>query len=244
MYSLMLVLLIIAYSSNHPFNRKSSSLLVDARWIGAHDLKPKDNATFVLVEKLNSLPSFYVGSVHYDWVLNKERNNLDIAEKILGSADKRNKCNCVDVGMNDGFYTQMFASYGCKVWSFELQPRCIEVSREALTMNGLYDRVNIINSPVSDRNGGVVRIPFGADSINVCDGGFSFSGSSPEKRAHIEYDILGYHKFHSLSLDSFFPTNFKIDYLKIDVEGHEPEVSSLIFVSHTTVARYNSNCFT
>jgi len=133
------------------------------------------------------------------------------------------RCVAVDVGMNDGFYTQMFGIFGCKVYSFELQPKCIEYSRLALEKNNITDRVTIFHAPVSSVHNSRIDIKF--PEQNYCDGGFTFTGDHVEKGSHIKGVKFNRTKtFHAVSLDGMFLDLSFIDVLKIDVEGHDPQV--------------------
>lgn len=166
---------------------------------------------------------FLVGSVHHDFVLKEEAGCLEVVDRALRNTSR--KCVGVDIGMNDGFYTQMFAAYGCHVYAFELQESCIMISRNATRHNAFEDLVNIFRSPVTNKHNDVFKIPHGDDNdLQRCDGGFSITGSNPNMKAHKPFNVRGHHLLHTVKLDSFFPENTIIDILKIDVEGHDPEV--------------------
>jgi hypothetical protein len=57
--------------------------------------------------------SFYVGPIHYDWVLNREKHVLEHLHRsiIEGKALKENLCTMIDVGTNDGFYSNMAGAH-------------------------------------------------------------------------------------------------------------------------------------
>ena len=166
---------------------------------------------------------FHVGSVHHDWVLHEEFQCLEEVNRAL--KDKEGQCNVLDVGMNDGFYTQLSASYGCRVWSFELQESCITVSRNAIHVNNFTDLVTIFRSPVSNSHSEVFKVPRGSDDdVKRCDGGFSISGKDPNQKAHKQFQVHGHIALHTTKLDSFVPWGTIIDFMKVDVEGHDVEV--------------------
>ena len=164
--------------------------------------------------------TFYVGSIHHDWCLTAEAEQVALFNSVLKT--KRKNCLVVDVGMNDGFYTQMAGSYGCQVYSFELQHHCIEISRQAVRANKIDHLVNIIPAPVSRNNGEKISIMFPTESL--CDGGFTFSGPNMQERTHARVPLVVNHTMHTIALDSFIPSGTYIDILKVDVEGHEMEV--------------------
>ena len=123
-------------------------VIIDARgknYIGQNDaLQLKEVAISDDVE----IP-FYVGSLHHDWCLLAEYQQVHLFTTTL----RKNHSDCfvIDVGMNDGFYTNMAGVLGCRVYSFELQIRCIDLARLAIEKNGIKDRVTIFNHPVSGK---------------------------------------------------------------------------------------------
>ena len=112
--------------------------------------------------------NFYVGNIHCEFVQAAEKHVLqylyDSISKIpdripaghvssTPSNFKHPSCLVVDVGMNDGFYTQMAAALGCRVISFELQDNCIQIATAAKRVNGFNShQISIHNNPVSDSN--------------------------------------------------------------------------------------------
>jgi FkbM family methyltransferase len=165
--------------------------------------------------------SFAVGELHHGWCLRHEAEQVALIGRVLTS--KRDNCSFIDVGMNDGFYTQMAGSFGCKVYSFELQDQCIQISKTAVAANNIQHLVTIIPSPVSNVNDSEIHIKFPENGI--CDGGFTFSGHDDhQKRSHFHSPLVVDRVFRTVSLDAFVPRGAYIDLIKIDVEGHETEV--------------------
>ena len=193
------------------------SSLVSSTLIG-----PDDPLTLKEVTTIPGVKPFYVGANHYDWCLNHEHEQVQLITEIL--TKKQGNCLVVDVGMNDGFYTNQAAAFGCQVYSFELQRRCIEWARMAIHENNFFGNVNIFQHPVSRMNGELITIPF--PSAEYCDGGFTFSGQDQEERTHSKVHRSLNRTFSTISLYSFIPKSVSIDLLKIDVEGHETEVFS------------------
>lgn len=186
--------------------------LISSTWGRAVPGMPKPGTFDLELAQTHGL-QFFVGSVHHDWVLQREGGCLDVADRAL-----RNRTNClaVDVGMNDGFYTQLAAAYGCRVYSFELQLSCIGIARNATLKNNFGHLVNIFHSPVSKTNGEEILIPRGEDHVmRVCDGGFSVQHGMPRDKP------IGHHAFHTVSLDAFIAPGAVIDFFKLDVEGHD-----------------------
>ena len=185
-------------------------------------LNPDDPLTLKEVTSIPGIRPFYVGSVHYDWCLKSEADQVSLMTEIL--TKKQNNCLVVDVGMNDGFYTAMAGAFGCQVYSFELQRRCIELAELAINKNGFTELVNIFHRPVSRKNNELISIPF--PSSDYCDGGFTFSGFDQIERSHSQVHRFVNRTFSTISLNSILPKSTFIDVLKIDVEGHETEVLS------------------
>ena len=179
-------------------------------------LSPEESISLKYVTDKTAIP-FYVSAVHYDWCLNHEGQQVQEFSDIL--VKKKNECFVVDVGMNDGFYTNMAGAYGCQVYSFELQRRCIEASKLALRKNNALDKVNIFHNPVTSVNGEELTIQFPVK--DYCDGGFTMTGEDKAARSHVKAPLLRSHNFTTVSLDAIIPKTLMIDILKVDVEGHE-----------------------
>lgn len=190
---------------------------------GAYEgLKPED----LKFSKLCGAPnaSFVVGELHHVWCLRHESEQVALIGTEL--AKRRNNCTFIDVGMNDGFYTQLAGVFGCRVYSFEIQERCIDVSRAAIAANKIDHLVTIINAPVSATNGTeLLHVMFPTPETAVCDGGFTFSGHDDRaKRSHHHAPLVVDRTLRTVSLDAFVPPGAYVDVVKIDVEGHETEV--------------------
>ena len=143
--------------------------------------------------------SFFVSAKHHKWVLKNERGCLAAVDRTLSS--RKNNCTTFDIGMNDGFYTQLFGAYGCQTWSFELHPKCISISQMALERNGLSNLVNISHAAVSDTNKRV-SVP---KSPN-CDGSLSISRQfSQVVLLDLEYPI--YPPSHMITGHCSYPVN-------------------------------------
>lgn len=164
---------------------------------------------------------FYVGLVHKDWVNGAEQHVIFHLYRTVKSIKGRG-CIMVDVGMNDGWFTQMAAMLECQVYAFEIQKRCIDYSRMSAKKNNLQHKVAIFQYPVSSENNKEMTLKYDPDA--PCSGVFGWSRADcpqcPEKVTNKT------HTFTSVSLDSFFHDcpNEVIDFLKVDVEGHETQV--------------------
>lgn len=190
--------------------------------MSAHDLLPGSSWTFHEV-KIASLQPFYTSSVHFDWVMTQERH---IINDIVASVTRSGHCGiALDVGMNDGFYSMLFAALGCEVHSFEIQPRCIEVATAVALRNNFSTRIKMYESPVTANIHEVVSVPIGEHSIGSCDGGFSMHVPNAGQSAHIPFEQIGVRHLRGTQLDEIFGGTAKeISFMKVDTEGHELSV--------------------
>ena len=189
----------------------------------SNGVSPEDQEYSISTVSIFDLPPFFVGSIHKEWILKQEMDVLNVAQRALQT--KRNNCFMIDVGMNDGFFTQVAGAYGCHTYSFELQLACIDIARTAIEANNFTHLITIIRSPVSDLHQQTYLLGHGdISSTSRCDGGFSVSGREPEKKGHKPFQVIGHHKLHTVALDSIVPPKVIVDYLKIDCEGLDIKV--------------------
>lgn len=109
---------------------------------------------------VTSILSFVSSSVHFDWCTVREDFQVRRMEHILSRArDRPSPSHCIDVGMNDGFYTMLMAASGCIVNSFEVQPLCVDIAHMSLKQNDFGENVTIHTRPVSHRHEEKLTIP-------------------------------------------------------------------------------------
>ena len=131
---------------------------------------------------------------------------------------------CVDVGANIGVFSLLFASlvgpFG-RVFAFEPNPITIKYLQRSVISNWFHDRLRVNCAAVGSSNG-TETIYFSQDRL-----GDSVVGASTEhqKRSH-DYAGLAIEaaNVELVSLDQFFPEWSILTCLKVDAEGHEPEV--------------------
>lgn len=110
---------------------------------------------------------------------------------------------CIDVGANYGLYTLLFARKAACVYAFEPNPAVRKVCRRAITLNG-YQNVILDGRAISDECG---RARF---YVNRAPG---LSALRPIRNTTHIIDV------EKVRLDDLGLG--RVDWLKIDVEGHE-----------------------
>lgn len=119
----------------------------------------------------------------------------------------------LDVGANFGFYTllaaQQMGSSG-KVYSFEANPNLIPYLEGSIYINGLRDRVNLINKAVADATG---TARFGFSYAHIGGGSLMLGGGETQGNEYVEVPLV--------TVDDELPKDIVADVIKLDVEGHE-----------------------
>jgi len=120
----------------------------------------------------------------------------------------------LDVGSSTGCYGLLAKHHpDLRVYSFEPASLSAEIQRENMKLNGLYDRVKIFETAISDYNGkGIFHeiIPIGGLGVSMLDG----TPHHDKQCKDIEIDVM--------TIDLFCNYNdVKPDMIKIDVEGNE-----------------------
>ena len=131
-------------------------------------------------------------------------------------------CNrAIDIGANVGVWSYWLSKYAKQVESFEPNPKIFNALKNIKIKN-----VNSYNVALSNKSGSVdLLIPKGSK-------GFSNQGASLSS-----IKVQGEHKSISIEAKCLDEYNFlDVDFIKIDVEGHEHEVIelSLIHISEPT----------
>ena len=133
-----------------------------------------------------------------------EANELDTLSSYLDSLTS--PITAIDIGANVGIWTVLLAQHKNvrKVIAFEPSHENLSFLRSNLELNKIQDKVEVVESAVSDTNGEVR---------------FDDAGSGATKRI----SQTGSTVVSSVSLDSYLQ-GATIDLIKIDVEGYEPSV--------------------
>jgi FkbM family methyltransferase len=148
----------------------------------------------------------FLPPIHAAWVLTSEQHVLKVFDKVYCTTPDS---IVVDVGANDGLFSLLAGTRGCQVIAFEVQNACIEYARSAWRFNSVEDKIRLIQQPVSNVSGLTFSIPQGGQ----CSGGF----------AAAEARKVAGEALTTITLDSVVRPDQKIVFLKIDIEGHEPQ---------------------
>lgn len=135
-----------------------------------------------------------------------EAEELDALQRLVfPKLDHRRVC--LDIGANIGNHSLFFADHFDRVLAFEPHPRTFRL----LELNAeLVDNVETHNIGLSDSAGTVSAAPIAG---NI---GMASIGRNADESAHsVEFDVL---RLDALQLGE---KHQSIDFLKIDVEGHE-----------------------
>ena len=164
--------------------------------------------------------SFFTANIHYEWCTINEA--FLVAKMRQRLAPVAGRCNTVDVGMNDGFYTMLMAAYGCQVRAFDVQQMCTAIARESLTRNDFAERVTITRALVTDVHESHVNVSF--PNVSTCDGGFHADAKLFRKTGHLGLRTSTTVSLPTVRLDHVAGENETVDVLKIDAEGMDGTV--------------------
>lgn len=117
---------------------------------------------------------------------------------------------CLDIGANLGYYTVKMASLGAKVYAFEPDPFNYHLLEKNVRENGLDSRAVLRRAAC----GGSARSVSIAREQGTANYGAVHVASEGEQ-ASAEVDLV--------RVEVCVPQDKKVDFIKIDVEGFEPE---------------------
>jgi len=164
-----------------------------------------------MIKKLRYL-KYYAKVLLTNWTVNKDSYAQHGEDKLVEQLLPNGVNSFIDIGANDGVLfsnTYKFAKNGA-------QGLCIEPSRSSynkLKLNHLFNpKVKCLHGAVSNFEG----------SIFLQDKGYESTLSTVSKTKSIGSKKVCCRTFSSILKDN--PSFNKIDFLSIDVEGHEEEV--------------------
>ena len=158
--------------------------------------------------------------VDWDYLINKSENNLFKGENLfISKFDNLNIKNCLDIGSNIGEYSlQVLKNLDTNVIAFEPMPECGEFLKKIKKKYG--NRFSYYRYALSNKEGEDI-INFGTST-----GGLSSLEKSINEIDYLKKSNVNSMKIEKKMLDSYLDNkNFNsIDFIKIDVEGHEYKV--------------------
>lgn len=122
----------------------------------------------------------------------------------------------LDVGANFGFYTVMAGTQvgaSGQVYAFEANPFLLNFIDDNARINGIRDRVTIINKAVSDQSG-IAQFGF---SYAGTGGGSLWKGENKTAADTTDQRI----EVQLVRIDDVLPLDLSVDCVKIDIEGGE-----------------------
>jgi FkbM family methyltransferase len=126
----------------------------------------------------------------------------------------------VEIGANVGYYTLIAADIigpSGRVVAFEANPTAAAICFRNLEINGLLDRATVINKAVHAISG---RHKLQLSEHHL--GGASLYAT--KEWADEVHDSLHEIEIEAVCLDEYFTRGQRVDFLKIDAEGAEPEI--------------------
>ncbi|MGB0154259.1 MAG: FkbM family methyltransferase [Verrucomicrobiales bacterium] len=205
--------------STPSFRGKGRIFLKANQFFLDHDADPTDqvklkNGTSLIVDlrSLTEAPSYYTGE--YDSLLIKHCLPWIKADSII-----------LDVGANIGFYTITLASHlnqlggTGKLLAFEPHPGNFQRLEENIAINQLNPVVSTHQIGLSD-SCGKMELVLREDFKNGSEtGNASISSNREFDEGFIKIPIQ-VNQLDSIS-DQLLPANSRIDFIKVDIEGHE-----------------------
>lgn len=122
----------------------------------------------------------------------------------------------VDVGANIGYYTLLLAKVCKRVYAIEPDKNCFSILKKNVEENNLKN-VLLINKAVSDKKG---EVDFIHNQENFGDSRLQSPSATPYPPLTRGNNTI----ISTISLDELLNKENRINLIKIDVQGHEPQV--------------------
>ena len=149
-----------------------------------------------------------------------EKFETDLVKQEINKGDV-----VIDIGANIGYYTLIFAKLvgdTGKVFAFEPDPTNFELLRKNIEING-YKNVILEKKALSDKEGKVTLV------LNKENTGGHYISKQPTKNS-IQVDAI--------TVDDYFKNfGYKIDFIKMDVEGAE----SMVLKGMANLLKHNAD---
>lgn len=148
--------------------------------------------------------------------------NLKRYKKKLISLDNLNlnqSSIVFDIGSNNGVVTQyLYDKYSCRIYSFEPNPYCYLVQKNIFRK---ISKIKIFNKAVSKSNK-KQKLYLHQFTTHINNINFSESSSLEKKKSNISHENFIF--VNSVSIKNLFKKFKYVDFIKIDIEGHEYKI--------------------
>ena len=124
-----------------------------------------------------------------------------------------------DFGSNNGVITQyLYDKYSCRIYSFEPNPYCYLVQKNIFRK---ISKIKIFNKAVSKSNK-KQKLYLHQFTTHINNINFSESSSLEKKKSNISHENFIF--VNSVSIKNLFKKFKYVDFIKIDIEGHEYKI--------------------
>ena len=125
----------------------------------------------------------------------------------------------LDIGSNNGVVTQyLYDKYSCRIYSFEPNPYCYLVQKNIFRK---ISKIKIFNKAVSKSNK-KQKLYLHQFATYINNMNTSESSSLEKKKSNISHENFIF--VNSVSIKNLFKKFKYIDFIKIDIEGHEYKI--------------------
>ena len=125
----------------------------------------------------------------------------------------------LDIGSNNGVVTQyLYDKYSCRIYSFEPNPYCYLVQKNIFRK---ISKIKTFNKAVSKSNK-KQKLYLHQFATHITNMNTSESSSLEKKKSNISHENFIF--VNSVSIKNLFKKFKYIDFIKIDIEGHEYKI--------------------
>jgi FkbM family methyltransferase len=200
------------------------------KWVGSNELLSSKTYAYPVTEKLvrKTIHGHSIVLSGSDYSVTPEiaqRGYYELREELLLRLVLRGGDYFIDIGANVGTFSLLAAGivgpFG-RVYSYEPNPVVAEMLKTSATMNWMHERLFVSTSAVGERAGSAV-LKFNSSRM----GGASLVEDvqlSTSTASNAYLDELKTVEVSVVTLDSEFPCDLPIKFLKIDAEGYEISV--------------------
>ena len=114
----------------------------------------------------------------------------------------------LDIGANTGYYSLLFAQKCKKVYAFEPEKNNYKILEKNIKINNMADKIKAEKIAASDK----------AQELRLCIHRYNNGGHSIVNTIYNKYQEV-----NGIRLDEYFIDKEYPEYIKIDIEGYEPQ---------------------